>query len=571
MHDFSSRKGFLYTRPAFFLLILTLCLSGPFRIQGSVAAPEEEVSAAVETFLRGYTEEAMLYQERDQRSGTVAGAALSPEARERTFHLDGKDKTLAQLIEDIAFLEKKADYYAGMRQIQNIYREDLQLDYTYQEMEFEEDVCHVKVTEAASFRYLDSPRPSVNEAVYWIDLVKLDGQWLVASATDGSGFDKSYSKQGAAFDPAAALETLAAELQREDCRVTYPAVSGGWGTIPYDGAGAAAYAYTYSRLTAQAQKPEYYNPLFVNYAGRGGDCMNFASQCIWAGFGGSETASAISGHSLPMDASGEGQWYGCTPGQSKINGSWISCQSFRKYLTGQADASGSGGTNGSEEPGLYATILHVPARSSLSGVEPWELIGAAAHIEGGSGPYGHAIVITDAEGLRRDQIYFCGHTKNVTHIKLGDVFLDEMKVYIPRYFRTGVSQDNCLRPIRLAPVPAGERGFVGAYAAAPQPELRVTVTAPGGEPEQIAYEENASFCGGEWLFPVPGLYRVDCRANTGGGEKTAVFYVRCYTPQERPEDGGFRIEESGGAEQEEIPMPGWLLPEEEAPASGGEE
>lgn len=531
MHAHARRRG--AACPAVILLFFLFCLL--CRTGACAVSPEMEIRETVELFLRSYTEEAMLYEERDQRLGTVSdpGLTLSPEDEARTFRLGQKDFTLPQLRENIAFMEKKAAYYAGMRQMQEIYRENLRLAYTFQKIEFEEDVCHVKVTEAAGFRYTDSVRDSVNEYVYWVDLVKLDGQWLTASVTDGSKFDRTYSGQGGGFDVAAALAEFWEALQREDCRVTFPDLGSGEGdVIPYSGANAAAYAYTYSRLTPEAQISDYYNEKFIHYAGRGGDCMNFASQCMWAGFGGSESVSAVSGHALPMDGSGESQWFGRSAGRDKVNESWISCQSFRKYLTGKRDASGSGGSNAGGETGMYATILDAAAGSSLEGVDPAELIGAAAHIEGGTTAYGHAIVITAAEGLRRSQIYFCGHTKNVTHIKLGDVCQSEMKVYIPRYFRVREPQSGYLQPFRLAPTAAGDAGFLGVQAAGEQAEMWLTVTAPGGEQELIVAAENVSSCGAEYVFAVPGLYRVECcaKASPDAGTASVVFYVRCYEP-----------------------------------------
>lgn len=579
MNDFSRRRAGSVIRPAVFIFLLIFCL--PASARASDPAEEKAVRASVEQFLRSYTEEAMLYVERDQRSGSVAdpNVVLSAEAEAKTFQIGKREVTLPQMRDNIAFIEKKADYFAGMRQMQNIYREGLDLDYTFQEMTFTGDVCRVKVTEAAGFRYADSTQASVNEYIYWVDLVKLDGQWLVGASTDGSTFDSAYSKEGGSFDPNAALAQLQTDLQQADCSIRFPDTGGVWGSIPYNGANAAAYAYTYSRLTAEAQKPEYYNPKFVNYAGRGGDCMNFASQCMWAGFGGSETTAAISGCSLPMDTSGSSLWFGRAAEKNKINESWISCQAFRKYLTGKSDASGFDGTNGSSEPGMYATILDIGYGSPVTGVEAYELVGAAAQIEGGSGSYGHAIVITAADGLQRNQIYFCGHTKNVTHIKLGDCFLGEMKIYIPRYFRTGASLSDSVFPVRCQPVEAGQSGYVGAWTEGAQAQIWMNVTAPGGEEAvQVAGAEDSNFCGTEYLFPEAGLYRVDCyaKAAAGSAARKVTFYVRCFesvvippaaepsvdVADEVPAGDTALVEDVPSADGESIGdiLPEWLVP-----------
>lgn len=544
MYDFIRRENRPRLYPAVLVLILFILVIAPLRVRANAAEGVSDVAAvrgAVESFLRSFTEEALLYAERDQRTGTVSdpGATIPAEAWERTYRLSGKKVTLAQMRENIAFAEKKARYLAVMRQMQNIYRENLELAYTFQTLDILEDTCHVSVTEAAGFHYTDTVLPSVNESIYSIDLIKLGGRWLVAGFTDGSVFDKQYMKQGGNFDVDAALKALAESMQTEDCTVANP-YSGatGWGQIPYNSENAAAYAYTYSRRQPGDQRSDYYNPLFDNYAGRGGDCMNFASQCIWAGFGGSETASAVSGHGLPMDTAGGSQWYGCAPGSKDVTESWVGCQSFRTYLTGTKDASGSGGSNAGEDAGVYATILSVAAGSPVTGAEPEELTGAVAHVDGGSGPYSHAIVITAAAGNRRDQIWFCCHTRNITNVKLGDCYISSpMKIYIPRYMRTGTSQDNVIQPRRIRPVAVGETGLLGAQAGNTQNQMWLRVTAPDGGTSQTAVSENANSCQAEYTFTQPGLYKIECYAMAKpDAQPTGVVYcVRCYEPAESHE------------------------------------
>lgn len=571
MYDFTRREGGIRLRLAVFALML-FCLAIPLRVQAGAAEDFAEVTAVretVEIFLRSFTEEALLYEERDQRLGTVSDPdiTISPEDWERTYSLSGRDVTLAQMRENIAFAGKKADYLAAMRQMQNIYRENLRLVYTYQKLDIQDDTCRVTVTEAAGFRYTDAVLPSVNESIYSVDLIKLDGRWLVAGFTDGSGFDGLYMEQGGDFDVGEALKSLVERMQTEGCKLTNP-YSGtiGWGQIPYNGENAAAYAYTYSRQQPEDKRSDYYSPLFVNYAGRGGDCMNFASQCMWAGFGGSETVAAINSHGKPMDTSGSNLWYSRAPGGEGVANSWISCQSFRTYLTGTKDASGSGGSNAGQDAGLYATVLNVSAGSPITGVTPEELVGAAVHVEGSGGSYSHAIVITAATGTQRSQIWFCGHTKNVTNIKLGDCYIDSaMKIYIPRYMRTGTSQDNVVQPRRIQPIAAGETGWLGARTGSTQYRMWLRVTAPDGGIAQAAVSESTNICQAAYAFTQPGLYKVECFATAKQDSQpaTAVYYVRCYEPAEPP---------APELPEEEVPAEGGMeTPETEAPVDPAEE
>lgn len=556
----------LFLRLAAFYLSVLL-LAGLLPAAGAVEemsgqAPDEmpeqvEILSAVEALLRSYQEEAMLYEARDLRSGTAADPSLVDNGQ--TFHVRDEGLTLAQLGDNLIFLEKKAAFYAMMRQIQGIYREDLQLFYDFGDPEITENVCRVSVKETEQFRYTDSDRLSVNETYYTVRLVKPEDRWIIADVTDGSRFDTFYKEQGAAFDENAALAEFAAALERDGCTVSYTAPPSGEGVLPYNGANAAAYAYTYSRLAAGTPRSGFYNSQFYRYDGQGGDCQNFASQCIWAGFGGSQTGSAIRRGALPMDASGSDQWFGRAASGGKINHSWISCRSFRKYLTGNEDGTGIEGSNASGETGMYATILDVASASALTGASPEELVGAVAHVEGSGGSYSHAIVLTEATGNRRSEIWFCGHTKDVTHIKLGDYYIWPMKVYIPRGLRTGGTTSGGIQVDRLQPVEAGSSGVLSVRCGEAREKLVINVTPPDGTQVRAATSYGMDRCEVEYLFDEPGLYEVECAVK--GAEWTVeTYFVRCYAPLVPETD----------AAPEEIPVEEtlpeeWETPPEEVP------
>lgn len=530
------------------IILLTLAATLIFFWPGGLLFPqalaaeengeEEAVKAAVEAFLRSYTEEAMLYTACDQTICTVAAPGVGQDGGQ-VFSISDEDVTLEELRKNIAFVEKKAGFYAEIRQIQGIYRENLQLSYTFRSLRFKENTCAVSVTETAVFYYTDSQQPSVYETIYSIDLVKLGQQWLVADITDGSRFDGLY-KNDPSFDAGTALAELALELQTENCKLTAPwdpvGASGeqsGW--IPYNGANAAAYAYTYSRQNAETARENYYNPQFKSYAGQGGDCMNFVSQCMWAGFGGSQAQDAISASASPMDTEGDSIWYsrGVNSDEEPVL-SWVSCQSFRKYLTGELDGSGTAGSNAAADMGMYTAIIDAGPGSPITGVPVDSLIGAAAHVEGAGGPYAHAIILTAAAGTSRSDIWFCSHTKNLTHIKLGDYYFGPIKVYVPRYMRTGAPQAFIQADI-LPPVAASSIASVGFRTAAVSPDLCLVITSPDGTAGEpfTAQDTNAIFA--EYLFSSPGLYRVDCTAaEETGTAHSFTFFICCYEPPTLP-------------------------------------
>lgn len=525
------------------------------------ASEEEQAKAAVETFLGNYEAAAMLDQAADLTPCTVSDSALAWEAADQAFTISGESATLAELRENIVYLSRKAACWAGMRRMQDIRREDLRLTYTYKSLVLGENTGRASLTETAEFFYTDSERPSVFEMSWRVTLVKVAGRWVVADATDWSSFDGTYKGKGP-LDVPAVLAEFAEGLAREDCVVSYPLEESPdpAGNILYRGSDAAAYAYTYARPDADPDREGFYNPLFKAYAGNGGDCMNFTSQCLWAGFGGSETAEAVDGHAAPMDTAGLSTWYGRTAAEGTRDEdiySWISCSSFRKYLM-----DGETRTNLLEEPGLYATVLDL-GTGGVSGVTPEELIGAAAHVNGSGGLYSHAVILTDAKGLSRGEIWFCSHTADITNIKLGDYYTGPLKIYIPRYMRTDASPEGTARPERLGPVSVGDVKTIGfgtegdAYR-----RLTLSITAPGGTEPEREVTTDGTACSTEYEFTTEGLYRVDCVAEpfAVGERSSATYYIRCMTsasrvleaPKEEPAEPPEQTPEEKAAEDRKI-------------------
>jgi hypothetical protein len=100
-----------------------------------------------------------------------------------------------------------------------------------------------------------------------------------------------------------ALEARWAELAekyRDDPRSRYQTGTSGTDGIlgyrTYNRTKVTWYGTTYTDDT-EGHSTTYYNKLFKSYES---DCQNFASQCIWYGFGGSNTSTAINNHYLPM-------------------------------------------------------------------------------------------------------------------------------------------------------------------------------------------------------------------------------------------------------------------------------
>ena len=92
--------------------------------------------------------------------------------------------------------------------------------------------------------------------------------------------------------------------------------------FPYDRAAAVAYA----RRWAYARNPAYYD-----FDGLGGDCTNFASQCLFAGSG-------------VMNGTPDIGWY--FHSLSSRSAAWTGVEYFYRFLTNNAVGSGVGRGNG---------------------------------------------------------------------------------------------------------------------------------------------------------------------------------------------------------------------------------
>lgn len=151
------------------------------------------------------------------------------------------------------------------------------------------------------------------------------------------------------------------------------------------------------------------NPYFYDCSSLGGDCQNFASQCVWAGLGGSNYN--LSNAQFPMInstlAGNSGrEWYIYPNGAHSA--SWTSCYYFRNYLS----------AGSSSQIGLYGSIGSNTAAAQ---------VGDILHIRDSNGDYSHALVVV---GIHPDatpgaatinQIYVSAHTEDEAYVRLSEV------------------------------------------------------------------------------------------------------------------------------------------------------
>lgn len=168
--------------------------------------------------------------------------------------------------------------------------------------------------------------------------------------------------------------------------------------------------------------------------------MNFASQCVWAGFGGSNNYSHVN-NKYGMDTSGSYTWW-CTK-SSNVN-SWSSCSAFNTYIKN---------SNSSTEKGLQGDIEVTPYNSSTI---TWDyaandLVGSVMHVRGKDkngnwAPFAHAVFVNAANSLSRSDIFICCYNSCKKNVKLGT------------YWSTGNDSTYGIRTIKPRVFVQGETG-----------------------------------------------------------------------------------------------------------------
>lgn len=257
--------------------------------------------------------------------------------------------------------------------------------------------------------------------------------------------------------------------------------------------------------------------------------MLFASQCVWAGFGGSNTASEIASKRT-MDTTGTNKWWSTASG---CESSWSSCSAFRTYVESVAASN--------TESGIVCDKNIVSCGSTslvgTAGLTQDDLVGAILHVRGSDSngdpvKWGHAVVVTDVAGSSRNQVYFTSYNKCRKNAMLGDRFPsnanDETRgiyVIVPRYFRdcNGASENYLYADLQPTLTVGTTKTLCGrAYLA--NSTLTMTVYKPNGTQYGSTFRAtNATAVSGSVTFNTAGLWKVE----VGGlGLNTYTFVIR---------------------------------------------
>jgi hypothetical protein len=176
-------------------------------------------------------------------------------------------------------------------------------------------------------------------------------------------------------------------------------------TKPYDRQRAVNYAETWALRR---------NPLFLNFAGRGGDCTNFTSQCLLAG-------------SCTMDFTTDFGWYYVNADDRAP--AWTSVGFFYDFITEQPAFA-------SQNSGLGPFGREVRARE----IQPGDFIQLADE----AGDYYHTLIIT---GFEPNDILVCAHTDDALNRRLSTYNFSSLRFIHIDGVRIEVADDVCYQPL----------------------------------------------------------------------------------------------------------------------------
>lgn len=522
-------------------LLLVLCLALSLTAMGASAleaAPTEELDELEKLatdYVTAYIENIYLDGGNDLSKATVAELAANA-AVESSLSLPmdqqvlvGRElTTLSKLCDNITFLDETAQYYGYLQTAQGSKVENFSLSTTTVERKIDGTYGYVHLYALAEYQYPELDEPSAAGDHYVVEFLKTNAGWTIVNMT--VEFLEAYGVEPETFDLRASIQAADEALRQPVVTVPDPVETQAVTSSAYYYNKAAAVAYSMVYTTSRDNIgvydfPEFCNPNFTFYT-NGGDCgvncQNYVSQCLWAGFGGSNTPSKIENCILPMDTSGSDamKWY--CDGTDKTT-SWSAVDSFLNYAILSNDAK--------NETGLRSSINYVSGGSSFT-ISASSLVGSvlALYMDGDDSP-DHAILVVTADSTERSDVYFNSNSPMRKSKRLGDEFLDTpLKVIVPlsmdvigdhthtytnRGNWTGVVCNTCgynKTRIRINPpyrgcFPKGTTCDITGSVGFTCYRIAVGITDPSGNTSWSQYT-NTSSVSRSYTFSQAGLYNI---------------------------------------------------------------
>lgn len=179
------------------------------------------------------------------------------------------------------------------------------------------------------------------------------------------------------------------------------------GKTPKDNVSALLWTASYDRSRASSYATTYATSYNGNFNSWSSDCQNFGSQCVWYGFGGTNTLAAIQNKSKPMVPSpantAEQWWQNGTLGGTDPAWHWTGVVAFRDHIYDWA-----------KSYGVFGSIT----TGSVANTEKGDII----QIKNSSGTWYHTYIVDYVSGTygsrTSSNIWVCAHTTNRNHTQL---------------------------------------------------------------------------------------------------------------------------------------------------------
>lgn len=498
-------------------LCLSLCTVLATATNINDARENEAVEKAAIEYLDNLVRVTYLYEDIDLTSETVLADELSKVKSKDSLVTNESNRELEYIVE-------KANYLKAMRSMNGLYRTNFDVSYSVEDIAIQGERATAEVTEYINFQYVGCDFMSGASNSYTVELVKYDYDWVVAKV-DGGDFYVGTESQTFDYEKEMATLQQAALATNIDQGTTIyePAVTYSTNYRPYIGANAAAYAQTYTDTTGASNSTARYNANFKRFADN--DCQNFASQSVWAGFGGSNSVTAIEEHKLPMDTEGSGAtslWYGAVAGasDSEKTPSWTSCEYFRNYITGNPTSSNGIVASTHRTTGGFGNIVSTPS----------DLLGTVLHVTNpGHATWGHAVIVTQATSLNRNGVYFSGHTSNRLNYNLQEMYGSQnIYVIVPSSFCNTTDETAYVYPTLYAPQAAGNSVTLKAAGNRVFYELNTVVTLPNGTSNGFTYNNTSNYSRSLTLSAT-GIYKITIYAKETSSTPSANRQIVSYT------------------------------------------
>ena len=328
---------------------------------------------------------------------------------------------LSVVLNNLLLNRQSLDYYRYIDRLDNTQYKYFTTTYSICRTIIEDDFAFVDLYEGADFEYTELDKPSFISTHFNVWLTSLEGKWFVFAVESDSEF-YTYNKERT-IDLESVLAGIYDAYLQNAGRENYVKGKGNCSldtendldeersgtTRVYRKDNAVNYALTYSSNSGALGTPSYRNNRF--YYNKS-DCMRFASQCVWAGFGGSNSQTDIN-NKYGMLTSGSKIWY-CT--KTSCFSTWQSTQSFKALFTNGNNNNGTG---------IQANVNEVSYDSNLltgGSVGQSDLLGSVLLVKGTYGLHHHAVILTTVLGSTRQTVYFTAYNRCRENCKLSSFF-----------------------------------------------------------------------------------------------------------------------------------------------------